>query len=87
MHLPTPAECEALKLALFHIFDLILWVLAMVTVLVVALKHIPGVRSSHRKERKAMLRSPSLPPLPPTIRRDRERRSAELSVLKPEKHV
>ncbi len=53
MHLPTPAEFDALKLALFHIFDLVLWVLAMVTVVVVALRHMPKFRAHKRKERRA----------------------------------
>ena len=53
MHLPTSAEFEALKLTLFHAFDLLLWVLAMVTVVVVALRHIPKLHSHTRKGRGA----------------------------------
>jgi hypothetical protein len=48
MNLPSAEDFEAIRLTLFHIFDLVLWVLAMVTVVAVAVRHIPKRRDLRR---------------------------------------
>jgi hypothetical protein len=53
MRLPTKEEFDAVRFALWSVFEIVLMLIAMVAVIVVSLKHIPTkAKAQHRTSSK-----------------------------------
>ena len=51
--LPTKEEFDAVRFAIWNIFEIVLMLIAMAGVIVYSLRHIPSVKRGGRGERKA----------------------------------
>jgi competence protein ComGC len=58
MRLPTKEEFDALRFALWNIFEIVLMLIAMASVIVLALKHIPRLTKSTRQHTRPSAPSP-----------------------------
>jgi hypothetical protein len=51
--LPTKEEFDALRFAIWNVFEIVLMLIAMVGVIVYSLKHIPEMKVGTKRGRKA----------------------------------
>ncbi|MGD0778769.1 MAG: hypothetical protein ABSC05_38820 [Candidatus Solibacter sp.] len=51
--LPTKEEFDAVRFAIWNIFEIVLMLIAMAGVIVYSLRHIPSLKRGGRGERKA----------------------------------